>query len=150
MDAETRRQIAELEELQQAHRGRLQILELQAARMGNSAPPETVSEIGDIKTKLVPIDAAIFKLTYVGAVRADVPSNNRTHPINVGVERALERERRAMVARQIDSDMLTEVRISAALSEMRHALIFVGGLAALALLIDVVLVTILITRGGIP
>src|SRR5262245_47638712 len=116
MDAETRRQIAELEEQQQAHRGRLQILEVSAARMGNSTPPEVVTEIGDVKQKLVPIDAAIFKLTYVGAVRADVPSNNRTNPINIGVERALERERRAMVARQIDADMLTEVRITSALT----------------------------------
>ena len=41
--------------------------------MGRSTPPEVTIEIADIGQKLVPIDAAIFKLTYVGTVRADNP-----------------------------------------------------------------------------
>jgi hypothetical protein len=150
MDAETRRQLGELDELRNAHKARLQVLEVQAARSGNTTPPEVVTEIGDIKAKLVPIDAAIFKLTYVGTVRADVPGNDRHDQVGYAVERTLERERRANAARQIDVELLTEVRLTTAVEAMRQTLIAVGGLALAALLIAVsVAVYLVSTKGGL-
>lgn len=147
MDIETQRQIAELEDQRAAHRDRLQVLEIQAARTGRNAPPEVVTEIAEIKAKLVPIDAAIFKLTYVGTVRADVPANSgHTDPVNLAVERALERHRRATVAAQTDQLMFLEVRIDAALTEMRHALYIAYGLAGASLLAVVAMGTYLMTR----
>lgn len=138
MDIETQRQIAELEEQRSAHHDRLQVLEVQAARMGRNAPAEVVMEIKDIKAKLVPIDAAVFKLTYVGTVRADVPNDNegRGSAIAMAVERTLERHRRAVVAAQTDQLMYLEVRLDAVLKEVRVALIIVGVLAGLALLLS--------------
>lgn len=147
MDGETQRQIAELEERRTAHRDRLQVLEIQAARSGRSTPPEVVTEISDIKAKLVPIDAAIFKLTYVGTVRADVPGNDRADAINMGVERALERHRRATVAAQTDQLMFLEIRLDTALREMRHALLAVGGLAVVAIMVAAILATYVLSRG---
>lgn len=146
MDAETRRQIGELDEQRNAHKGRLQVLEVQAARLGNGTPPEVTLEIGDIKAKLVPIDAAIFKLTYVGTVRADVPGNERGDQVTYAVERTLERERRAMVARQSDVELLTEVRLTAAMDAMKSGLISAQRMALAALLIVVGLVGFLIAR----
>lgn len=148
MDGETQRQIAELEERRIAHRDRLQVLEIQAARAGRSAPPEVVTEIADIKAKLVPIDAAIFKLTYVGTVRSDTPGNDRHDSISMAVERALERHRRASVAAQTDQLMYLNVRLDAAIQEMRSSLIVVGSVAALALLFSVIATTVILTRGG--
>lgn len=138
MDIETQRQIAELEEQRSAHKSRLQVLEVQAARSGRSTPPEVTLEIGDIKTKLVPIDAAIFKLTYVGNVRADVPNDqhDRSDTIAMAVERTLERHRRAVVAGMTDQLMYVEVRIDAVLKEVRTALIIVGVLAGAAVLLS--------------
>lgn len=138
MDVETQRQIEELEERRSAHRDRLQVLEVQAARMGNGTPPEVVNEVKDIKAKLVPIDAAIFKLTYVGTVRADVPNDthDRSGTITMAVERTLERHRRAVVASQTDQLMYVEVRIDSVLREVRTALIIVGVLAGLAVLLS--------------
>lgn len=149
MDEETRRQIGELDEQRSAHKARLQVLEVQAARLGNSTPPEVTMEIGDIKTKLVPIDAAIFKLTYVGYVRADVPGNERGDRVGYAVERTLERERRAYAARQIDVELLTEVRTTAAVDALRHVLIGVAGMALLALLIAVGVAVYVATRGAL-
>lgn len=148
MDDETRRQLGELDELHNAHRGRLQVLEVQAARMGSSTPAEVITEIGDIKAKLVPIDAAIFKLTYVGHVRADVPGNNRGNPQSIAIERTLERERRAMVARQSDVEILTEVRLAAAVDAMRRTMYAIGGIALLALLVAVVVTALFLAKGG--
>lgn len=154
MDVETQRQIAELEEQRSAHKSRLQVLEVQAARMGRNTPPETVIEIGDIKSKLTPIDAAIFKLTYVGNVRADVPNDNHDRSgviaaISMAVERTLERHRRAVVASQTDQLMYVEVRIDAVLKEIRAALIIVGVLAGAAVLTLAVLITRLIALGNL-
>lgn len=149
MDAETRRQLGELDELRNAHKARLQILEVQAARAGNSTPPEVVTEIGDIKAKLVPIDAAIFKLTYVGHVRADVPGNDRGDQVGYAVERTLERERRAMVARQADVELLTEVRLTAAMEAMQSRLLAAQRMALAALLLAVALATFVLSRGGL-
>lgn len=146
MDIETQRQIAELEERRTAHRDRLQVLEVQAARLGRSTPPETTIEIGDIKSKLVPIDAAIFKLTYVGTVRADVPGNGRTDNVSIAVERTLERHRRAVVASQTDQLMYVNVRLDAALSEIRIALIAVASLAIIDLLLNSGIIVYLVTR----
>ena len=138
MDDETQRQIAELEEQRSAHRDRLQVLEVQAARMGRNAPPEIVMEIHDIKAKLVPIDAAVFKLTYVGTVRADVPNDNhdRGGAISMAVERTLERHRRAVVASQTDQVMYLDVRLDAAMREVRLAIIAVAALALIGLLLS--------------
>lgn len=138
MDDETQRQIAELEEQRSAHRDRLQVLEVQAARTGRNAPPEVVMEIHDIKARLVPIDAAIFKLTYVGTVRADVPNDNhdRGSSITMAVERTLERHRRATVASQTDQLMYVNVRIDAALREIRMALIAIAVLAGSSMLLS--------------
>lgn len=138
MDVETQRQIADLDEQRAAHKARLQVLEIQAARMGNSTPPEVVTEIHDIKARLVPIDAAIFKLTYVGNVRADVPNDqhDRGGAITMAVERTLERHRRAVVAGMTDQLMYVEVRIDAVLKEVRIALIIVGVLAGAAVLLS--------------
>lgn len=150
MDGETQRQIAELQELGSAHRSRLQVLEIQNARAGNNSPPEVVTEIAEIKAKLVPIDAAIFKLTYVGELRADTPENERNgsgDKINRAVERSLERQRRATVASQIDHSMLLEVRLEAALAPIRTALYVVGGIAATAVIIAIILGAYLIFRG---
>jgi hypothetical protein len=149
VDAETRRQLGELDELRNAHKARLQILEVQAARAGNSTPPEVVTEIGDIKAKLVPIDAAIFKLTYVGHVRADVPGNDRGDQVGYAVERTLERERRAMVARQADVELLTEVRLTAAMEAMQSRLLAAQRMALAALLLAVALATFVLSRGGL-
>jgi hypothetical protein len=149
VDAETRRQLGELDELRNAHKARLQILEVQAARAGNSTPPEVVTEIGDIKAKLVPIDAAIFKLTYVGHVRADVPGNERGDQVGYAVERTLERERRAMVARQADVELLTEVRLTAAMEAMQSRLLAAQRMALAALLLAVALATFVLSRGGL-
>jgi hypothetical protein len=149
VDAETRRQLGELDELRNAHKARLQILEVQAARAGNSTPPEVVTEIGDIKAKLVPIDAAIFKLTYVGHVRADVPGNDRGDQVGYAVERTLERERRAMVARQADVELLTEVRLTAAMEAMQSRLLAAQRMALAALLLAVALATLVLSRGGL-
>lgn len=149
VDAETRRQLGELDELRNAHKARLQVLEVQAARQGTSTPPEVTIEIVDIKAKLVPIDAAIFKLTYVGYVRADTPDNERTdHDSKVtrAVERTMERERRAMVARQSDVELLTEVRLTAAMEAMRRSIYAIGGIALLALLVAVAATAILLTK----
>jgi len=149
MDAETQRQIGELDELRSAHKGRLQVLEVQAARSGNSTPPEVVNEIGDIKTKLVPIDAALFKLTYVGNVRADIPGNGRGDNVGRAVERTLERERRAMVARQSDVELLTEVRLTAAMDAMRSTVVTIGRLAIAAIIIAVATAAYMLARGGL-
>lgn len=151
MDVETQRQIAELEERRSAHRDRLQVLEVQAARSGRNAPPEVVTEIHDIKAKLVPIDAAVFKLTYVGTVRADVPNDNhdRGGAISMAVERTLERHRRAVVAAQTDQMMYVEVRIDAVMRDVRTALIIIGGMAGLALLTLAILITRLVTKGAL-
>lgn len=149
MDAETRRQLGELDDLRNAHKARLQVLEVQAARSGNTTPPEVVTEIGDIKAKLVPIDAAIFKLTYVGHVRADVPGNERGDNVGYAVERTLERERRAMVARQADVEMLAEVRLSAAVGELKSSLVFAQRMALAALLIAFGLAIYVLSRGGV-
>lgn len=149
MDAETTRQIGELDELRTAHKGRLQVLEVQAARSGNTTPPEVVNEIGDIKTKLVPIDAALFKLTYVGNVRADIPGNGRGDNVGRAVERTLERERRAMVARQSDVELLTEVRLTAAIDSLRGSLQLIGSLALAAIIISVALVAYIAAKGGL-
>jgi hypothetical protein len=136
VDGETQRQIAELDERRGAHRDRLQILEIQAARMGRSAPPEVVTEIREIKATLVPIDAAIFKLTYVGNVRSDVPGNDRPDDyLSMAVERTLERHRRATVAAQTDQLMFLEVRLETALSPIRTALYVCGALAIIAILL---------------
>lgn len=148
MDAETRRQLGELDELRNAHKARLQILEVQAARAGNGTPPEVLTEISDIKAKLVPIDAAIFKLTYIGNVRADVPDNERGDRVGYAVERTLERERRAMVARQADVEMLTEVRLTAAMDAMQSRLAAAQRMALAALLLAVILATYILARGG--
>lgn len=147
MDGETQRQIAELEERRTAHRDRLQVLEIQAARAGRSAPPEVVNEITEIKAKLVPIDAAIFKLTYVGTVRSDTPGNGGDERISMAVERALERHRRASVAAQTDQLMYLNVRLDAAVREIRGALIAIGAVAAMALLTSLVLGTFILARG---
>jgi len=149
MDAETRRQLGELDEQRAAHKARLQVLEVQAARMGNTTPPEVVTEISDIKSKLVPIDAAIFKLTYVGNVRADVPGNERGDNVGYAVERTLERERRANAARQIDVELLTEVRLTAAMDEMKLRLINAQRMALAALLVAVALATYVLTKGAL-
>lgn len=149
MDYETRRQLGELDEQRDAHKSRLQLLELQAARAGNSAPPEVLNEIADIKTKLVPIDAAIFKLTYIGNVRADVPGKDRDSNIGFAVERTLERERRAMVARQTDTEMLTEVRLMTAMEAMQHSVTSAQRMALAALVIVLVLVTYILTKGAL-
>jgi hypothetical protein len=149
MDAETQSQIGDLDTLRTAHKGRLQVLEVQAARMGNSTPPEVVVEIGDIKTKLVPIDAALFKLTYVGNVRADIPGNGRGDNVGQAVERTLERERRAMVARQSDVELLTEVRLTAAMDAMRSTVVAIGRLAIAAIIIAVATAAFMLARGGL-
>lgn len=151
MDVETQRQIAELDEQRAAHKARLQVLEVQAARMGNSTPPEVVVEISDIKAKMVPIDAAIFKLTYIGNVRADVPSDDHDRNgilswLSTATERTLERHRRAVVAGMTDQLMYVEVRIDSVMKEIRAALIVVGVLAALALLISSGTLVYLVTR----
>jgi len=136
LDGETQRQIEELDQQRHAHRDRLQVLEIQAARMGRSAPPEVITEIMEIKAKLVPIDAAVFKLTYVGTVRADVPGGQRNgQQINVAVERTLERHRRATVAAQTDQLMFLEVRLETALNPIRTALYVCGALAIIAILL---------------
>ena len=141
MDVETQRQLGELEEQRTAHRDRLQVLEVQAARLGRSTPPEITIEIGEIKAKLVPIDAAIFKLTYVGTVRADIPSDDRdrngiTSALSMAVERTLERHRRAMVASQTDQLLYLDVRLDATLKELRTALIAIAVLAGISLLLS--------------
>lgn len=140
MDGETQRQIAELEVLRTAHRDRLQVLEIQAARSGRSTPPEVTTEIAEIKSKLTPIDASIFKLTYVGTVRSDTPDsdNSRHDHISMAVERALERHRRASVASQTDQLMYLNVRIDSALREMRQYLVGVGGMAIASLSLSVI------------
>jgi len=152
MDAETQRQLGELDEHRSAHKARLHVLEIQAARQGNNTPPEVVNEIGEIKTKLVPIDAAIFKLTYVGNIRADIPGNGRGDNVGRAVERTLERERRAMVARQSDVEMLTDVRLAVvvdAIDTLRRALWATLGMALLALITVAVIVTYIVTKGGL-
>ena len=149
MDAETSRQIGELDELRSAHMGRLQVLEVQAARAGNDAPPGVVTEIKDIRVRLVPIDAALFKLTYVGNVRADIPGNGRGDNVGQAVERTLERERRAMVARQSDVELLTEVRLTAAIDGLRGTLQLIGSLALAAIIISVALVAYIAAKGGL-
>lgn len=154
MDVETTRQIAELEEQRGAHKARLQVLEVQAARMGRSTPPEVVVEIGEIKAKLVPIDAAIFKLTYVGTVRADIPSDDHDRNgilswISTATERTLERHRRAIVASQTDQLMYVEVRIDAVMKEIRTVLIAIGGMALAALLIAVGVLVYIATKGAL-
>jgi hypothetical protein len=151
VDSETQRQIHELDEQRGAHKARLQVLEVQAARMGNSTPPEVVTEITEIKAKLVPIDAAIFKLTYVGTVRADVPSDDRDRNgilswLTTATERTLERHRRAVVAAQTDQLMYVEVRIDAVMKEIRTVLLIVGVLAGLALLLSSGTLVYLVTR----
>lgn len=151
MDVETQRQIAELDEQRGAHKARLQVLEVQAARMGRSTPPEVVTEIKEIKDRLVPIDAAIFKLTYVGTVRADVPNDDHDRNsilswLTTAVERTLERHRRAMVASQTDQLMYVEVRLDAAMKEIRTALITVGVLAGLAILLSTGTLVYLVSR----
>jgi hypothetical protein len=146
VDIETQRQISELEERRTAHRDRLQVLEVQAARMGRNAPPEVVVEIHDIKTKLVPIDAAIFKLTYVGTVRADVPGNDRGDAVSMAVERTLERHRRAVVASQTDQVMFLDIRLDAALREVRIALVAVAALSVISLLLSSGMLVYLVTR----
>jgi hypothetical protein len=147
MDGETQRQIAELEERRTAHRDRLQVLEIQSARMGRSTPPEIVTEVAEIKSKLVPIDAAIFKLTYVGTVRSDTPDNERHDHISMAVERALERHRRASVAAQTDQLMYLNVRLDAALREVRQFLLVIGS-AALIGMVAGVIALYLVTKGG--
>jgi len=149
VDDETRNQIGDLDAQRSAHMGRLQVLEVQAARQGNSAPPEVITEIRDIKTRLVPIDAAIFKLTYVGNIRADIPGNGRGDNVGQAVERALERERRAMVARQSDVELLTEVRLTAAMDAMRSTVIAVGYLAIAAIIIAVATAAYILAKGGL-
>lgn len=154
MDVETQRQIAELDEQRSAHKARLQVLEVQAARMGRSTPPEITIEISDIKSKLVPIDAAVFKLTYVGNVRADIPSDEHDRNgllswLSMATERTLERHRRAVVAAQTDQLMYIEVRIDAAMKEVRTVLIIIGAMAGLALLALAILITRLITKGAL-
>ena len=136
MDGETQRQIDELEQQRSAHHDRLQVLEIQAARAGRSTPPEVVTEIQDIKSKLVPIDAAIFKLTYVGTVRSDTPGNDDRHDrISMAVERSLERHRRATVAAQTDQLMFLQIQIDTAIRETRYALYVAYGMAGLALIL---------------
>lgn len=136
VDSETQRQIAELEEQRTAHRDRLQVLKIQEARMGRSTPPEVTIEIADIGQKLVPIDAAIFKLTYVGTVRADIPGNDRSDDVTMAVERTLERHRRAMVASQTDQLLYLNVRVDAAVRDIRMALIAIAVLAGSSLLLS--------------
>lgn len=138
MDVETQRQIAELENLRTAHRDRLQVLKIQEARMGRSTPPEVTIEIADIGQKLTPIDAAIFKLTYVGNVRADVPNDNhdRGDNVSMAVERTLERHRRAMVASQTDQLLYLNVRVDSAVRDIRLALIAIATLASSSLLLS--------------
>jgi hypothetical protein len=148
LDYETRRQLGELDERRDAHKSRLQLLELQAARAGNSAPPEVLTEIADIKTKLVPIDAAIFKLTYIGNVRADVPGNERESNIGFAVERTLERERRAMVARQTDVETVNEVRLTTAMEALQASVTAAQRMALAALVIALVLATYILTKGA--
>lgn len=141
MDSETQRQITELEEQRDAHKSRLQVLEVQAARRGHSTPPEVVTEISDIKAKMVPIDAAIFKLTYVGNVRADIPrdANDRSgilSTLSMATERTLERHRRAVVASQTDQLMYLDVRLDAALKDIRMVLIAAVALGGMSLLLS--------------
>lgn len=154
MDVETQRQIGELNEQRGAHKARLQVLEVQAARMGRSTPPEIVTEITEIKAKLVPIDAAIFKLTYMGNVRADVPNDDHDRGgilsrISMATERTLERHRRAVVASQTDQLMYVEVRIDAVMKEIRTVLIAIGGMALAALLIAVGVLVYIATKGAL-
>lgn len=143
MDVETQSQISDLEIERHAHRDRLQVLKIQAARSGRSTPAEVVTEIAEIAAKLVPIDAAIFKLTYVGLVRADVPDNGvsgderRGATIGMAVERTMERNRRAMVASQTDQLMYLDIRLDSALREVRAALVAVAVLGALALMMAI-------------
>ena len=150
MDYETRHQLGELDELRDAHKSRLLELELRAAKAGISTPPEVANEISEIKVKLVPIDAAIYKLTYVGTVRADVPANQRGGD-NVGyaVERTLERERRAMVSNARDAETLNEVRLATAMEAMRHTVYIIGGLALAALILAVALIGYIVAKGGL-
>lgn len=104
--------------------------------MGRSTPPEVTIEIADIGQKLVPIDAAIFKLTYVGTVRADIPSNERGDGVTMAVERTLERHRRAMVASQTDQLLYLNVRVDSAVRDIRIALIAIAVLATGGLLLS--------------
>jgi len=149
VDDETRNQIGDLDAQRTAHMGRLQVLEVQAARQGNSTPPEVVTEIKEIKTRLVPIDAAIFKLTYVGTVRADIPGNERGDNVGRAVERALERERRAMVARASDAELIAEVRLTVALQAMQRTVSAAGRMALAALIIAVALTAYILAKGGL-
>lgn len=151
MDVETQRQISELDEQRGAHKARLQVLEVQAARMGRSTPPEITIEISDIKAKLVPIDAAIFKLTYVGNVRADVPSDDHDRSgvlsaLSMAVERTLERHRRAVVASQTDQLLYLDVRLDSALKDIRMVLIAVCVLAGASVLMSTGIIVYLFFR----
>lgn len=149
MDEETRSQIGDLDNLRSAHKARLHVLEIQAARQGNSAPPEVTIEIGDIKTKLVPIDAAIFKLTYVGTIRADIPGNGRGDNVGIAVERTLERERRAYVARLSDAELYADVKLTAAIDAMRYALRMFEAMALASLLLSVGMLVYIVAKGGL-
>lgn len=151
MDIETQQQIADLDVQRRAHRDRLQVLKVQEARMGRSTPPEIVTEIKEINQKLVPIDAAIFKLTYMGNVRADVPSDDHDRSgilswLSMATERTLERHRRAVVAGMTDQMMYVEVRIDAVMKEIRAALIIVGVLAGASVLMSTGVIIYLVTR----
>lgn len=99
MDDETRRQIRELDEVRNAHHARLHILEVQAAQSGRATPPEIRIEIDTIRAQLIPIDAAIAKLTLLGTVRADVPGNSgRNENSELLIERLAEAQRREFAA----------------------------------------------------
>lgn len=149
MDYETRRQLGELDELRDAHKSRLLELELRAAKAGISTPPEVANEISEIKTKLVPIDAAIYKLTYIGNVRADVPGNEREGNVGFAVERTLERERRAMVSNARDAETVHEVRLVMAMDSMRRWVAAAVGMALVAMVIAAILATYIATKGAL-
>jgi CHAT domain-containing protein len=51
-----------LEELRLTHQRRLQVLKLQSARFGTSAPPHILTEIEDIEEQIVSIDARLVEL----------------------------------------------------------------------------------------
>ena len=151
MDIETQRQISELDEQRSAHKARLQVLEVQAARQGNNTPPEVVIEIGEIKAKLVPIEAAIFKLTYVGNVRADIPTDDHDRNsllswLSMATERTLERHRRAVVASQTDQLMYLDVRLDAALKDIRLVLAALAVLAGASVLMSTGIIVYLVMR----